>query len=388
MNSARSDVRGIYIGDLESPRTFRLSPEETNAQYSPPDFLLYARAEVLTAQPFDAGHLRFTGEPFPLAEQLSRNDTGRVALFSTAAGHMIYLAGPGAQSYRMDWFDRKGVHLSSVGAPAEYSNPALSPDGRNLAVCIRDETTKKRDIWLFDLIRGTNMRFTFDPADDLDPTWSPDGRQIIFSSDRKGARDLYRKAASGTGAEELLMESKEDKNAEDWTHDGRYLVYNTGGSRHEIWAIEPSAQPLKPLALIATSFSQDQGHVSPDGRWLAYASTESGKSQVYVQNFPPGNGKWQISTSGGAEPQWRADSRELFYIQDDKTLVAVEIHSTPAHFEAGIPKALFDAPFVAGGRNRAVVWADGQKFLGVTRAEHDSTNPFTLVLNWAAGIKR
>jgi Tol biopolymer transport system component len=386
INSARSDVRGIYIGDLESSRTVRLVSDETNGQYSPPGFLLFTRADVLTAQPFDAHRLRLAGDPFPVAEKLRRWDFALAAMFSTAAGELVYATVPGVAPYQMIWFDRKGARLSSVGAIAEYSNPALSLDGRTLAVCIRDATTRKRDIWLFDLVRGANMRLTFDPADDLNPIWSPDGRQIIFSSDRRGARDLYRKVADGASQEELLLESTVDKNAEDLTRDGKHLVYNTGSDRHDLWAVEPSGKATKPAALLTGSFSQNQARISPDGRWLAYSSNESGKFEVYVQNFPPSGGKWQISNAGGTEPQWRADGKEIFYVQDDKTLIAVGIVSRPGLFEFAIPEPLFDAPFTPKARNRFVVSGDGQRFLVMTRSEH-SANPFTLVLNWTAGIK-
>jgi Tol biopolymer transport system component len=388
VGSSRLDGRGIYLGDLESPRTIRLIAEETNAQYSPPGFLLFARADVLTAQPFDAAGFRLSGDPFPVAEKLKRFDPALVAIYSTGAGHLVYASGAGIMQYQMVWFDRKGARLSSLGPIAEYSNPALSPDGRTVAVSIRDEASKKRDIWLFDLVRGTNMRLTFDPADDFDPVWSPDGRQIIFSSDRRGARDLYRKGANGTGQEEPLLESKEDKNAEDWTRDGKYLVYNTGATRHDIWALDPSARPPKPVPLLTGSFNQNQGRVSPDGRWLAYSSNESGKNEVYVQNFPPSGDKWQISTAGGNEPQWRPDGKEMFYVQDDKMLMSVEISSGSGRFEASIPKPLFEAPFSSSVRNRFVISPDGQKFLVITRVDQSTTTPFTLVLNWAAGLRR
>ena len=357
VTSGQSDVRGIYIGDLASAKTVRIVGEETNAQYSPPGFLLFARGNVLTALPFDAGQLRATGDPFPVTDKLGRFETEFVSIFSTAAGHLVYGPNLGTQAYQMVWFDRKGTRLSALGAAAEYTNPALSPDGRTLAVGIADQITGKRDIWLFDLVRGTSMRLTFDPADDFNPTWSPDGRQIIFASDRKGNRDLYRKAANGTGREELLLESKVAKAGEDWTRDGKYLVFNLGSGSAGIWALElaGNAGERKPVALVTGDFAVDQGRVSPDGRWLAYRSTETGRAEVYVQNFPPSGGKWQISTAGGAEPQWRADGKELFFIQN-KTLMTVEIASGPGRFEAGIPKPLFEAQFAGGSTAGTATW--------------------------------
>jgi Tol biopolymer transport system component len=391
VTSGQSDVRGIYVGDLASAKYLRIVSDETNAQYSSPGFLLFARGNVLTALPFDAGQLRATGNPFPVTDNQGRLDTEFVSIFSTAAGHVVYGPNLGAQEYQMVWFDRKGTRLSVLGAAAEYTNPALSPDGRTLAVGIADQITGNRDIWLFDLVRGTPTRLTFDPADDLAPTWSPDGRQIIFASDRKGSRDLYRKAANGTGPEELLLESKVAKVGEDWTRDGKYLLFNLGSASAGVWALElaGNAGERKPVALLTGAFALDQGRVSPDGCWLAYRSTESGKAEVYVQNFPPSGGKWQISTAGGAEPQWRADGKELFYVQN-KTLMTVEIASGPGRFEVGIPKPLFESQFAGGSfrRNRYVVSADGQKFLVVTPLGQTTRAPFTLMLNWMASLRR
>src|SRR5262249_16332480 len=152
--------------------------------------------------------LRATGDPFPVTDKLFRYDSDFLSIFSTAAGHLVYRQNLGGEASQMIWFDRKGARLSTLGAVGEYTNPPLSPDGRMLATGVTDKNTGNRDIWLFDLIRGTNMRLTFDPADDLNPTWSPDGSQIIFTSDRGGIRNLYRKAANGTGEDVLLMESK------------------------------------------------------------------------------------------------------------------------------------------------------------------------------------
>src|SRR5262245_23368545 len=291
----------------------------------------------------------------------------------------------------MVWFDRKGTRLSVLGAAAEYTNPALSPDGRTLAVGIADQITRNRDIWLFDLVRGTNTRLTFDPADDLAPTWSPDGRQIIFASDRKGARDLYRKAANGTGPEELLAESKVAKVGEDWTRDGKYLVFNLGSASAGLWALELAGNAVerKPVALVTGAFGLDNARVSPDGRWLAYRSTETGKAEVYVQNFPPSGGKWQISMAGGAEPQWRADGKELFYVQN-KTLMSVEISSGPGRFERGIPNTQSKSQFSGGffRRNRYVASAYRKKFLVVTPTGQTTRTPFTLMLNWMSSLKR
>jgi serine/threonine protein kinase len=299
VTSPQSDVRGIYVGDLTSAHSVQIASEETNAQYTAPGFLLFAHSNILTALPFDAGQLRVTGKPFPVIDNQGRLDSDFVSIFSTAGGHLAYGPNQGTQDFQMVWFDRKGTRLSALGPVAEYTNPALAPDGRTLAVGVADPITGNRDIWLWDLARGTSMRLTSDPADDLNPTWSPDGRQIIFASDRKGARDLYRKAANGIGEEELLLESKVAKAGEDWTRDGK-LVFNLNSGAAGIWSLDLAANAGERKAVVLLAGAFDHGRVSPDGRWLAYRSAETGKAEVYVQNFPPSSEKWRISTAGAA----------------------------------------------------------------------------------------
>jgi Tol biopolymer transport system component len=292
------------------------------------------------------------------------------------------------QQFRLVWVDRTGKELGTVGEPGDYSNPALSPDERRLAVG-RMDPRARRDIWVFDLIRGTSSRLTFDPADDMNPTWSPDGNWIAFTSDRKGQRNLYRKLASGTGEDEILWESEERKNVEDWSRDGRTILMNCtppGKTGPDVWAL-PLTGDRKPVPVLSGAYSEDQAQLSPDGRWLAYRSSESGRSQIYVQNFPPSGGKWQISTEGGNDPQWRRDGKELFYISGSK-LMAVEIKAAGATVEAGLPKELFELRAGPILRNRYVPAANGQRFLVVGINEQTSSAPIHVVLNWQAGLRR
>lgn len=215
--------------------------------------------------------------------------------------------------------------------------PFWSPDSRSIAFFAQGKL-KRVDIWVFDLVRGTGSRLTFDPADDLNPVWSPDGTRIAFTSEWKGHRDIYWKLASGTGPDEALLESTDRKSVEDWSGDGRFLVYNTGNNpktRDDLWAL-PLSGDRKPVPILMTPFTEGQGQLSPDGRWIAYRSSKSGRPEVYVQPFPPSGGKWQISTAGGHEPRWRRDGKELFYTLGQKIL-AVPVKTEGATFEAGIP---------------------------------------------------
>jgi Tol biopolymer transport system component len=251
-----------------------------------------------------------------------------------------------------------------------------------------DPQAKTRDLWVFDLKRGTNSRLTSDPADDLNPVWTRDGNRIFFTSDRKGQRDIYEKRANGIGAETLVFESKQTKSADDLSADDRYLVYDTGptGGLNELWIL-PLFGERKPFPFVQGKFNATPAQFSPNGRFVAYSSNETGRSEVYVQTFPEPRWKWQISTDGGYEPAWRRDGKELFYMSQTK-LMAAEVKTDTSSFEAAIPKPLFEIPLLTtGGRNRYVVTADGQRFLfnGVSQGSEGS---MIVVVNWPTLLKK
>jgi len=397
VNRGLGDVRednAIYGGSLEGKQATRVLAASSNVAYAPSGHLLFAQGQTLMAQPFDAKDLRLTGDLFPIAEQLalvSWNVSG--ALFSVSEnGVLCYRQGP-TDLKQLTWFDRAGRRLGVVGEPGLYNSPALSPDARTVAVDRRDPLTNTRDIWLLDLTRGTSSRLTFDRADDFNALWSPDGSRIAFSSDRKGHRDLYQKLASGAGGDELLLESGVDKGADDWSRDGRFIVFSVMGEGvdPDVWALpiplEKKAADRKPVPVVQSPGTQNQPRVSPDGRWLAYRSSESGRGEIYVQTFPPSGRKWQISTAGGSDTTWRGDAKELFYVAGNK-LMAVEVKAGPSSLEAGAPRTLFEAPMVSEARrNRYVVTADGQRFLILTPLR-EAPGTISVVLNWTAGLKR
>ena len=243
------------------------------------------------------------------------------------------------------------------------------------------------NIWLFDLTRGSRSKLTFDPADETNPTWSPDGRQIAFTSDKKGSRDLYRKAASGSGQEELLLQSADDKSAEDWTRDGRYLLYNKrADAKRALWAL-PLAGDRKPFAVLNAPGTQPECQISPDGKWIAYRSDESGRQEIYVQNFPPAGGKWQVSTAGGVDPQWRRDGKEMFYRQGNR-LMSVEVRTTDDRFERDLPRLLFELSAILRGRNQYTVSPDGQKFLAIVPMKASVSLPIAVLLDWQSQARR
>jgi len=383
---------GIYVNSIDSNDRKFLVASDTNAAYAKGQ-LLFTRGEVLMAQPFDPGNLKLSGEPHPAADHIERSGRSRssfdIATFSISpTGVLAWRSHTQSAQASLQWLDRNGKKLTAIGQVDDYSNPSLSPDDSKLAVCIRDPQTKTRDIWIFDLVRGTQTRLTSDPADDIDPTWSPDGTRIAFTSDRAGQRNLYWKLADGSGPEELLLGGKDgQQNVEDWTRDGKYLIYNYGQNPVQLYVL-PLAD-RKPVPFLNAAFSTQEGQVSPNGRWIAYRSTEAGRPEVIVQGFnldpSQPRGKWQISVSGGELPRWRNDGKELFY-HSGTTYYAVDVKTDGPSFSAGIPRALFQIPTVnssATGGSPFVVTRDGQRFLVLEATDEKvSSSPINVVVNW------
>jgi Tol biopolymer transport system component len=286
------------------------------------------------------------------------------------------------------WFDRAGAMLGAVTPEAEYLNFELSPDERLVAMSRVDPQPNSADIWLLDLNRKITSRFTTDRLHDASPLWSPDGGRIVFRNNRRGTTDLYQKRSSGAGADELLLSTGSTLIASDWSTDGRYIVFTDTNpvTGFDIW-VWPTADGQKPTLAVRTPLNEMHGRLSPDGRWMAYASDESGELQVYVQPFPATGDKKQISSNGGAEPRWRRDGNELFYLASNRALMSVSIPAGSA-FNAGVPQALFDtrAPLIGNPyRSNYSVIASGQRFLVNTRLE-ETPSPITVVLNWTAGL--
>jgi serine/threonine protein kinase/Tol biopolymer transport system component len=391
--SIRPDQQGIYAASLDSKDRKLIVATNANAAYVQSGQLLFMRSSVLMAQPFDLQNLTLGGEPRAVADHIETAAAVHIGVPITSfaaspKGVLVWRRNTRSSQSVLQWLDRSGKRLGVVGEAADYSNPSLSPDDTKLAIGIRDPQTKTRDIWIFDLLRGTRTRLTFDPADDLDSIWSPDGTRIAFTSDRTGQRNIYWKPADGSGSEELLLGGKEGpENVEDWSQDGKYLMYNYQTPNAVHLYVLPLAD-RKPIPFLKSEFRSSQSQFSPNGRWVAYRSTESGRPEVYVQGFTldssPARGKWQVSVAGGELPRWRRDGKELYY-ESNSDYFAVDVKTDGASFEAGIPRLLFEAPTIfsnTGGGQPFVVTRDGQRFLLLAYGEKAASEPLEVLLNW------
>ena len=388
----------VHLVTLDGKAERTLFKADSAAIYATPGYALYLRGSTLMARPIDPSSGELQGEAVPIVENVGPPSARRPGSFSVSAnGVLVYSASNVASEAQLVWFDRAGKQIGTLGDVASYTNPALSPDGKRLAISILEPRAVARDIWVFDLDSGTPSKLTFDPQDDLNPVWSPDGLRIAFSSNRRGKRDLYIKSAFGAGGEELLLESELNKSVEDWSRDGR-LVYNqtVAGSSNDLWTLSLDTRRPQPFAQEASS--EDQARFSPDGKWIAYHSSESGRFEVYVRPFSESGagGKWVISNAGGAEPQWRADGKELFYAYspdstntlDPTMIMAVDIGAKDGALVHGTPRALFETRLNAGGRSRWVVTPDGKKFLTIVPREHKAATSINVIVNWPSLLRR
>jgi eukaryotic-like serine/threonine-protein kinase len=379
----KADDNLYRVGALDSTESKVLAPAQTLVTYAPPGYLLFVRDKTLVAQPFDAKALKTTGEPIPLAEHIGTDSVGLARFSVSRGGTLVYRTGETGD--RFLWVDRSGKEGDAVGDRGDNHNPALSPGGDRLAYDLGDPRSGKSDIWVRDLKRGVSSRFTFGKDGAFCPLWSPDTRHVVYTV----VNDLYEKTAEGLGDETPLVKSDETKIATDWSRDGRYIAFFSRGKETgwDIWVL-PTFGDRKPVPFLKTRFAELMPVFSPDGRFLAYQSNESGRNEVYVQSFPGPGGKWQISTAGGVEPHWRADGRELYYRSPDQKVMAVEVQ-TGSVLTAGTAQPLFQGRFdMSVARDRYLPTADGKRFLTVAPLGREAMTPTTVVLNWNADLGR
>jgi serine/threonine-protein kinase len=405
ITSGQTENAQVAVLDLKTGQRKTLVRGGSHAEYVETGHLVYAAAGTLRAVRFDLARLEVVSDPVPVAEHVMVSGTGAANFAISRHGTLVYVpGGAGTTTPRqLVWVDRKG-HEEPVKAPLRaYASPRISPDGTRVALQILDQ---ENDIWVWDLARQTPTRLTFDPAIDQQPVWTPDSRRIIFSSARSGISNLYWHAADGTGADQRLTTSTNLQFPNSVTPDGTHVVgYEVfpktipdvvqfaldGPAAGRTGApAEPAQRPSEPL--VQTTFAEFNAEVSPDGRYLAYNSNESGQFEIYVRPYPKVNdGRWQVSTGGGTRPLWARNGRELFYIDALNVLTAVPVQTTPAMFSAGNPAKVFDAKYAMPVSARAYdVSLDGQRFLMIKEGGSDEkATPASLVVveHWFEELK-
>jgi eukaryotic-like serine/threonine-protein kinase len=381
------EAAGIYLGSLDGGTPTRLAAADSGAAFLPPDQLVFVQQGRLVARRLDLASRALTGEPVTLTDPAGVDVSGRGGFAVSGAGPVAYRAG-GEVSRQLTWVDRTGKTLGAVGEPDanDLRYPELSLDGRRVAM--RRTAQGNPDLWLADLARGGLTRLTFDTAIDTTPVWSPDGLQVAFASTRNRVLSLYLMRSNGSGAQNRLRDSPYTALPLDWSRDGRWLLYGEvhPANARDLWALDMTATDRPPRVVADTPAQEALAQFSPDGRWVAYQTNESGRFEVVVQPFPDAGAKWQISTAGGAAPRWSADGKELYFLAPDATLMAASVTAAGASFEAGTPVALFATRIVNGGTiatNRAqyAVARDG-RFLINQPVGDAAAAPITLILNW------
>jgi len=384
--------RGLYLGSLDGDAPKRLAATDSSGAFLRPDWIIFRQQTALMAQRLDVKRGTLIGNPVRLADPVGIPSVlGQNGFSASTDGRVAYRAG-GRDQVQLTWYDRSGKNLGTAGLPdskpAYY--PELSPDGQRVA--FTSNVQQNLDIWIQDLARGGLTRFTFDPANDNVPVWSPDGTRIAFSSLRKGGA-LYVGPSSRPGGEEVLLERASMERAripQDWSKDGRFLLYREIDPKtsRDLWALPLTGSDRKQFEVARTPANENNGQFSPDGRWVAYETDESGRFEIVVQPFPEATATWTVSTGGGTQPRWSADGKELYFIAPDGKLMAAPITSTGATFAAGTPTALFPARLAPGGpanKQQYVVSRDG-RFLIYQQIE-ESAAPITLILNWKPPAK-
>ena len=384
VRSSQPGRSGIYLGALDGSQPRRLLPDYSRALYAD-EHLLYVRDGVLTAHPFDPRTGTFDGEAVAIASGVKFHAGSDAAFDVSASGVLIYSVTPGQPSTRLVLFDRRGRELRALTDIGSFGHPRFSPDGQRIAAEKVDREDNNADLWIYGVTRPSATRLTRNSAPDVRPVWSPDGRQIAFSSKRGSEFDVFAKTVDGVEDERLLSSGPGDEYVEHWSPDGQHLVGTV--LRSGLWLLT-LATPEKPRMLHGAARRDTwQAEFSPDGRWLAYMATESGGPEVYVEPFPPNGSRWQVSTHGGAEPHWRRDMPELLYLDADSVLTAVRF-SGPG-WNPTPPQRLFPlaVPDLAGRADYAVS-PDGRLLVVNTFISDPIVPPVEVVLNWTGLLPR
>ncbi len=392
------EVNGIYFRSLDGKENRRILPDESSVAFAA-GHLLFIRQDTLMALGFDAENGQTSGDPLPLAPDVSLTSNVVYAPVSASdTGILIYqTGGTKSGSNQLTWHDRSGKILGTVGSAGPIFEPAISPDVKSVAF-VRNAGNTGSDMWLWDQTRGAEQRFSKDPAFAYAPFWSPTGDRLLFMSNRLGGiTNLYQKTSSGASQETPLLVDASRKTPTQWSRDGRFIVYSLidAKTRDDVWVLPlEDGKPGKPFAFLHSEFNEAFGQLSPDSRWMAYTSDESGRREVYVRSFPAGEDPKKISIDGGEQARWSGDGKELYFVAADSKIMSVPMKLQPGtktSLEPGAPQVLFAAPPLATRDVQTYnydVAADGQRFLLLTALGGAALPPLDLILNWDTQLKK
>jgi eukaryotic-like serine/threonine-protein kinase len=389
--ASSSDI--IYVASIDGKENKELLRKHSNVLYGN-NCLLFIEEGALIAQPFDIGALELKGLPATVAEGVQYDPGyGRGEFSVSGHGELLYASG-GSENAGLAWFDRSGAFNGFVARSVKNVDARISPDGFRVAFSNDAEEGAARhlttDLWLYDRLRGISSRLTFDPGDEVDPVWSPDGKQIIFASNRSGKANPYRINADATAGEEPLASSDNNLFPTDWSSDGRFVALQRGPSKDEKWSIWilPLGGTRKPYLWSKSDADMQLGKFSPDSRWMAFVSDESGEQQIYVRPFPGPGSKMQVSQHGcNGEAFWRRDGRELYFMSLDSRVMAAEILRSGSSLKPGKVRETFDA------RSRGIrflrgITPDSQRLLGVYNPADARPADLTLVTDWVGDARK
>ena len=390
--SVKGEHTGTYVASLDTSQSTRILDSGARAVYAS-GHLLFVRDGILFAQAFDERTLQTSGELFRVADGVGYWATAFAYTAVTASGAGVLAHGPSIVfPTSLRWHDRAGATMGTLGAPRAYGSPRLSPDQASLMVAITDATTAQPDLWQLTLARGTMSRVTSDQSSDWFPVWSADGSRVFFGSARTGSTTIFQQ--SGVSPAELFSDSFVSiaSYPNDVSGDGRFMVYQQFASGGYNLGVIPLSGDRTPMPFVTGPSNEVQGRFSPNQRWMAYASDESGQFEVYVRPFPSQTTQSiPISIGGGMQPEWRRDGKELFYMSADGKLTAVPVVADEATFTAGAPRALFDVEVpeaTAPYPTHYAVTADGQRFLVNTVIDQPTRPALTVILNWPAALNK
>jgi eukaryotic-like serine/threonine-protein kinase len=388
----KAEVDAIFVGSLDSNEKRFVTAATSNAVYAAPGYLLFCREKVLIAQRFNLNRFALTGDPTTILTEIQQlPQIGRAVFGASGEGLLVAQTGSQIAQSQPRWFDRKGNELGTVGQPDVYGNISLAPNGRSVAVNKTDPGSLNTDIWIYELQGSSSKRLTFNPGFNVIPIWSPDARRLVFASNRTLSVDLFIKNADGAQEEQSIVSDENDKFPYDWSRDEKYILYAVG-SRTNLQYIQYVTLPEHKVGLFLKAPSVVRNaQFSPDRKWVAYASNETGKWEIYVTSFPAARGRWQVSTGGGEEPRWRGDGKELFFLSSDGKMMAAPV-TVGANFDVRNPVALFQTtPRLPVSFNDQIAYdvrSDGQRFLILTQVKQADTAPMSVVLHWAAMLDK